>query len=246
MQRFFVSVSVLSISFVGIGLLHAGPAVAITLLDNTNNLSATNLQFNNGAGFGGNSAAYTRLNGFTFATGNDAYNIDSIKIPLGWNGSVAISPTIRVSLFENSTTTATTPANGATAAYTQDFTGNTFNSTINFYSFIPSSTWLLKANTGYSVIFGTNQTSSPSNFWWATYSTAPVAPSSTIGFQYKTNFFSTTGGSSYTATGNRYPLQLNGTLASSPPAVPSVPGALPILGVVSALGTSRRLRRRIK
>jgi hypothetical protein len=222
--------------------LQAGEAQALILLDNTSNLTTTNLQFNNGSGFGGNTAPYTRLNGFTFSTASDAYNIESIKIPMGWNNSGSISPTIRVSIYENSTTSASNPAGGATATYTQDFTGNTFDSSIKFYSFTPTSTWLLQANTGYSITFGTDRTTSPTSFWWATYSTAPSVPSSPVGLTYNTNFFSTNGGASYGQTANRYPVQLNGTIPSSP----TVPGPLPILGAASALGMSRRLRRRIK
>lgn len=222
-------------------IFSTSPAQAVDiLLDNTSGLSTTGLQFNNGSGFGGNTSAYTRVNGFTFSTASQSYDISAISIPMGWNSTPSVSPTIRVSVFENSSTSANTPAGGASPAYTQDYSSNTFSTTIAFYTFSPTATWNLKANTSYSIWFGTTQTTSPTSLWWATYSTTPGTPSSGYGFTYTTNFFSTNGGTAYSTTGNKYPVQMTGTAVAVPEPSTYALGTLALLVLATA---GKRVRR---
>lgn len=226
---------------VAAAIFSASPAQALDiLLDNTSGLSTTGLQTNNGSSFSSNTSAYTRVNGFTFKTGSQSYDISAISIPLGWTGTGTITPTMRVSVFENGSINATTPTGGASPTYTQDYGSFSFNSTIAFYTFSPTATWNLKANTNYSIWFGTTQTTTPSSFWWATYSTLPGTPSSSYGFTYATNFFSTNGGSSYTVTGNKYPIQMTGTAVAVPEPSTYALGTLALLVLATA---GKRVRR---
>ena len=97
--------------------------------------------------FGGNTAAYQRLNGMTFVTGSTAYNLTSISFAMRYNQSGSISPTIRVYAFENASTAATKPVSLATPAFQEDFAGDVFSRTQEFHTFSPTATWSLKPNT---------------------------------------------------------------------------------------------------
>jgi hypothetical protein len=229
---------------VTLAALQAGPSSAIVLLDNTNNLSTSNLQLSNGPAFGGNTSPYTRLNGYTFTTGSDGYILDTISIPMQWGLVGTITADIRVSLYENATTAQSTPTAGATPLYSQDFGGNVFTTTPQFFSFSPSSAWLLKPSTGYSIVIGTDRTISPTSFFWSNNSNN-VLPTSTIGYTAKTLIYSTDAGASFVTSSTQPPIQLSGTLAVAPPASADVPGPLPIMGAAAAFSMGRRLRKRI-
>lgn len=177
----------------------------LVLLDNTSNLTAWNTSTANN--YSGNFQAYSKLSGMTFVTGPSNYDLGSIAVVMAYtNGS--LSPTMRLSLFENGSTSAVAPAGGATATYSQDFSGFTFNGTQQVYTFTPSTTWHLKANTDYSFWLGTSEVTNATYLRW---NLASASASSAVGFTQKGGFYTTNGGASYNTPGNTLSMQITGT-----------------------------------
>jgi len=211
----------------------------VVLLDNTSNF--TSWDASNISSWSSNSTAYNRLNGHTFLTGNTAYKLDSVSYIMKKNGSGSITTTVRLSVFENASTSAQTPTGGATATYTEDFSGITFGSTYQPFTFAPTAAWNLKANTSYSFWVSVSETTSPNNLYWAG-STGNAAASGSYGFIQKGGFFSTNGGASYTNSSlysNAY--QLMGTALSGSSAVPE-PSSM-IVFALGAIGMGARVIR---
>ena len=198
----------------------------LILLDNTSNLTAWNTSTANN--YSGNFQPYAKLSGMTFVTGASSYDLTSISVVMAYtNGS--LTPTMRLSMFENGSTSAVAPAGGATATYTQDFSGFTFTGTQQAYTFTPSTTWNLKANTSYSFWLGTSEVTNATYLRW---SLASASASSTVGYTQTGGFYTSNGGASYSTPGNVLSMQLNGNAA---PAVPEIDPAG--MGTVLALLT---------
>jgi hypothetical protein len=208
-------------------LASTAQATSVILVDNTSNLTAWHTEIS--TGFSGNTAAYTRLNGTTFVTGSTAYNLTSISVVMRYLVNPA-SPTMRVYAFENASTAATKPVSLATPAFQEDFTGD-FDSTYQIYTFSPTATWNLKANTSYSFALGTDLTANPNFLNWPL---ASGTVSSDVGFTQKGGFYSTSGGSTYEG-GSALAMQLTGVAA-----VPEPSGFLATSLLLGAAGLIRR------
>jgi hypothetical protein len=212
----------------------------LVLLDNTSGLTSWNSS--SSSNFSGNYEANAKILGMTFVTGSASYDIDSVSVAMAY-GNGSLTPTMRLSVFENGSTSNTAPADGATATYFQDFSGSTFNSTQQIYTFSPSATWNLKANTSYSVWLGTSETNFTNNAALRWYQ-ASAAASSTLGFAQTGGFYSTNGGASYSA-GSSLSMQLTGTAAAAVPELdPTGIGSVLAL-IAGVLGILERRRTRL-
>jgi hypothetical protein len=230
MQKTNLLTTLLSCVAIAIFLASTAQATSVILVDNTSNL--TNWNTGSSTGYGGNTAAYTRLNGMTFVTGSTAYNLTSINVAMRYNQSGSISPTIRVFAFENASAAATKPVSLATPAFQEDFTGDVFSSTQEFHTFSPTATWNLKPNTSYSFAIGTDLTSNPAFLNWMGEGGAAT---SNVGFTQKGGFYSLSGGSTYNA-GSNVAMQLTGVAAVPEPSGFAATGLL--------LGAAGLIRRR--
>lgn len=212
----------------------------LVLLDNTSNLTAWNSS--SPSNFSGNYAANAKVLGMTFVTGPTSYDLDSISVAMAY-GNGSLTPTMRLSVFENGSASATAPADGATATYSQDFSGSTFNGTQQIYTFSPLPTWNLKANTSYSVWLGTSETNFTNNAALRWYQASSSA-SSTLGFTQTGGFYSTNGGASYNS-GSSLSMQLTGTAAAAVPEIDPA-GIGSVLALVTCmLGIFERRRTRL-
>jgi hypothetical protein len=220
---------------------------AFVLLDNTNGLDTTNLSNTSQTTWLSNPTDWSRINGYTFVVGSDPYDISSVSIPLRWSQPGAISPTMRVSIWENASPTSTTPAGGATPLYQEDFTAAGVDSTYRYFTFAPTGTWLLEADTNYSIGFLTDQTASSASLTWSGFNPLGSTPSGSYGLASlsgSSGFFSFDGGSSFgvSASAMVYGFQLTGaTPGGSVPAPGSI--ALLVSGLVMG-GLLRRLGKR--
>lgn len=227
----FTATSALSTSTARAGLV---------LLDNTSNLTAWSSS--GPSNFSGNFAANAKVLGMTFVTGSASYDLDSVSVAMAY-GNGSLTPTMRLSVFENGSTSATAPADGATATYFQDFSGSTFNSTQQIYTFSPLSPWNLKASTSYSVWLGTSETNFTNNAALRWYQASSSA-SSTLGFTQTGGFYSTNGGASYSA-GSSLSMQITGNAAAAVPEIdPAGIGSVLAL-LTGMLGIFERRRARL-
>jgi hypothetical protein len=170
----------------------------------------------------------------SFVTGSTSYDLDSISVAMAFNGTgtPSISPNMRLSLYENSSSTQSYPADGATATYTEDFNSFSFNSTQQIYTLSPSGVWNMKANTSYSVSLATDYPNT--DLKWQTWS---GNASSSYGFNQTSPFISTDAGSTFLplSSGQAPSMQLTGVAA-----VPEPSGFLATSLLLGAAGLIRR------
>lgn len=221
-------------------LASTAQATSLILLDNTNGLTSWNTS---GAGvWFGNSTPYNRLIGMTFVTGNTSYDLDSISVAMAFigTGTPSISPNMRLSLYENSSSAQSDPADGATATYTEDFNTFSFNSTQQIYTLSPSGVWNMKANTSYSVSLATDYPNT--DLQWQVWS---GTASSSYGFTQTSPFISTDGGGTFLPlTENQsFSMQVTGVTAGVT-AVPEPGGFVATSLLLGAAGLIRRRQAR--
>lgn len=219
-------------------------AASVILLDNTGNLDTGNLSTNSQTTWGGTNPAYSVINGYTFKVGADAFDVFSVSIPLLSNN--ARTPTMRISLWKNASLSAGKPANGATPLHQEDFPISLPVLTYQYFTFTPSSTWSLEANTNYSIGIATDMTEFPANafFRWVGKNPQLSQPSGSYGLQSATLtsfFYSGDGGATFPSSSMMiYGFQLTGT--------PVVPEPSAIAMALAGLAGGCRLvwRRRLK
>ncbi|HYN79815.1 MAG TPA: PEP-CTERM sorting domain-containing protein [Lamprocystis sp. (in: g-proteobacteria)] len=234
-MRRFMTPLLFGASLLGLGITNAG--AAIVLLDNTSGLTDTAYNSAIQTGWGSNTPAYNRINGRVFTTGTTAYLLDSVSLLLRDNAPLN-DMTWRVSLWALGGSD-TTPAGGASPAYQESFSGINLTTAAAYITFSPTSDWLMAANSRYAIGFA-NNIGDAFTGWGGT--TTSGAPTSTVGFSYNNGFFSTTGGSAFSSTGNSgYTFQLTGSEPALAPAPPT--WALFALGALVAGVTRRRQRR---
>jgi hypothetical protein len=227
----------LATSIISTGMARAG----VVLLDNTGNLTSWNSA--SPSNFSGNYASNAKVLGMTFVTGPTSYDLTSISVAMAYgNGSLA--PTMQLSMFENGSTSDTKPTDAATPTYSQDFSGFTFTGTQQIYTFSPSTTWNLKANTSYSFWLGTSETNFTNNAALRWYQASSSA-SSTLGFTQTGGFYSSNGGASYSAPGNLLSMQVTGSAASAGvPEIDPATGSTALSLVAGLLAMMEQRRRR--
>lgn len=221
--------------------LHA--STSTVLLDNTGNLSTANLSTSSATGYGSNSTAYNRINGYVFVTGESAFELDSVSIGMRY-GPGTISPTLRVTLWELGAS-ATTPS-GVSPFYTEDFTVSDLSSVARYCTFSPGSSVVLEEGTRYAIGFSTDWTTSSSSLQWLGFSPTGTKPVGSEGFSSLSGgsgFFSTNAGSSYSTATMVYSFQLTGSAVGGAIPEPSAAAALAGVGALCAVTASRRRRR---
>lgn len=225
----------LATSLISTGMARAG----VVLLDNTGNLTSWNSS--SSSNFSGNYASNAKVLGMTFVTGPTSYDLTSVSVAMAYgNGSLA--PTMQLSMFENGLTSDTKPTDAATPTYSQDFSAS-FNGTQQTYTFAPSTTWNLKANTSYSFWLGTSETNFTNNAALRWYQ-ASLSASSTLGFTQTGGFYSSNGGASYIAPGNLLSMRLTGAAVSGVPEIDPATGSTALSLVAGLLAMMEQRRRR--
>lgn len=219
---------------------------AAVLLDNTSGLNTANLSTSSQTTYGSNSPAYNRINGYTFQVGATSYDLTGVSIPIRWGGGGSVTPNIRIQLWELPDLTATAPAGGAAPFYTLDVATNTFNSTFQYFTFdLTGTTVNVKANTRYSMGFLTDLTTNSGLLQWNGFNPSGSKPSGSFGLSSvgSSGFFSTNGGSSFSASTMNYGFQLTGVEAGSGTSVPEATS--PILLTMLGAGLVAHRRRTV-
>jgi hypothetical protein len=235
-MRRFISPLLFGALLLGLGITNAD--AAIVLLDNTSGLTDTAYNGGNQTTWSSNTPAYNRINGRVFTTGNTAYLVDSVSMLLRNSTDPLDNMTWQVYLWALGDSD-TTPASGASPTYQESFPGINLTSTAAYITFSPTADWLMDLNSRYAIGFA-NDTGTTSTAWGATNTSG--TPSSTVGFIYNNGFFSTSGGSTFTQTGNPgFTFHLTGAEPTPAPVPPTL--ALFALGALAA-GIARRRPRR--
>ena len=117
-----------------LAMLSLPASATIVLLDNTAGLTRTDLSAANQTGWGSNSSAYNRINGYTFEVGSTSYDATAITIALRY-GVGSITPNMRISFWELPSLSASAPAANAVPFYTQDNASNTINATAQYFTY---------------------------------------------------------------------------------------------------------------
>ena len=219
-------------------LLNGKAGAAEILLDNTANLTAWNT--NLAIAWFGNATPYNRLAGVSIVTGSTSYDLSTFSVAMAYgSGTQSLSPTMRLSVYENTLVSQTIPSDGAAVAYTQDFSSFTFTPTQQIYTMSPSGTWNLKANTSYSFTLSTSDTTTATQLKWQAWS---GTASSSYGFTQTSPFISTDAGSTFIPLSiNQSPsMQLTGVVAVPEPST----YAMALAGLACGGYLVRRRRKR--
>ena len=235
--------SLLVLTFVSIMIARV-EAADLVLLDNTTGLTNTAFSNSSQAGWGSNTPAYNRINGYTFQVGSTSYNATAITIPLV-NISGAITPNMRFSFWELPSLSATAPSANAAPFYIQNNASNTINTTTQYFTYsLTNGTLNLKANTRYSIGIMTDLTFNSGSLNWRGYTPVAPVPSGAYGLTTAgepSSFFSTNGGATFSGSFSmNYGFQLTGVTAVPEPSTY-------LLGGLSAMAlafTRRRFRSR--
>ena len=234
--------SLLVLTFVWIMIARV-EAVDLVLLDNTTGLTNTAFSGSSQTGWGSNSSAYNRINGYTFEVGSTSYDATAITIPLIYSAG-SIAPNMRFSFWELPSLSANAPSANAVPFYIQNNASNTINTQTQYFTFpLTNGTLNLKASTRYSIGIMTDEIASPSSLSWRGYS--PVAPVPSGAYGLTTGgaggFYSIDGGATFNGgTSMNYGFQLTGVTAVPEPSTY-------LLGGLSAMAlafTRRRFRSR--
>lgn len=225
-----------------LAMLSLPASATIVLLDNTTGLTNTAFSSTSQTGWGSNSSAYNRINGYTFEVGSTSYDATAITIALRY-GAGSITPNMRFSFWELPSLSANAPAGGAVPFYIQDNASNTINTTAQYFTYpLTNGTLNLKANTRYSIGITTDQTTNSASLNWSGYSPGVPVPSSAHGLTTtggSGGFYSINGGTSFTGgTSMNYGFQLSGAEVSA------VPEPTALLSTAGLLGAGLLLRRR--
>jgi hypothetical protein len=218
-------------------LLNGKARAADILLDNTANLTAWNT--NSQIVWFGNATPYNRLAGVSIVTGSTSYDLSTFSVAMSYgSGTQSLSPTMRLSVYENTLVSQTIPSDGAAVAYTQDFSSFTFTPTQQIYTMSPSATWNLKANTSYSFTLSTSDTTTATQLKWQWWS---GTASSSYGFTQTSPFISADAGSTFIPVGIQQSpsMQLTGVVA-----VPEPSTCVSLLAGLACGGYSLFRRRR--
>ena len=235
--------SLLVLTFVWIMIARA-EAVDLVLLDNTTGLTNTAFSGSSQTGWGSNSSAYNRINGYTFEVGSTSYDATAITIPLLYS-SGSITPNMRFSFWELPSLSANAPSANAVPFYIQNNASNTINTQTQYFTFpLTNGTLNLKASTRYSIGIMTDEIANPFSLSWRGYSPVAPVPSGAYGLTTTGGaggFFSTNGGATFTGGSSmNYGFQLTGVTAVPEPSTY-------LLGGLSAMAlafTRRRFRSR--
>jgi len=235
--------SLLVLTFVSIMIARV-EAADLVLLDNTTGLTNTAFSSSNQTGWGSNTSAYNRINGYTFDVGSTSYDATAITISL-IDGSATVTPNMRLSFWELPSLLANAPSANAVPFYIQNNASNTINSTTQYFTFpLTNGTLNLKANTRYSIGIMTDLTTNSAGLSWRGYSPLAPVPSGAYGLTTAGGaggFYSINGGASFNGgTQMTYGFQLTGVTAVPEPSTY-------LLGGLSAMAlafTRRRFRSR--
>lgn len=218
------------------------PASAVVLLDNTTGLTNTAFSGSSQTGWGSNTSAYNRINGYTFQVGSTSYDATAITIPLLY-GLGSITPNMRFSFWELPSLSANVPAANAVPFYIQNNASNTINTSTQYFTYsLTNGTLNLKANTRYSIGIMTDQTTNSASLSWRGF--GPVAPVPSGAYDLTTaggagGFYSIDGGTTFTGgTSMNYGFQLLGSDVSA------VPEPTSLLSMAGLLCSGVLLRRR--
>lgn len=227
-----------------LAMLSLPASATIVLLDNTTGLTNTAFSGSSQTGWGSNSSAYNRINGYTFEVGSTSYDATAITIPLLYAVG-SITPNMRFSFWELPDLSANAPAANAVPFYTQDNASNAINTTAQYFTYsLTNGTLNLKANTRYSIGIMTDETTSPSALSWRGYDPTVPVPSGAYGLTTtggSGGFYSIDGGTTFNGgTSMVYGFQLSGVAAE----VSAVPEPTALLSTAGLLGAGLLLRRR--
>ena len=235
-MKSFLRPLLLGAALLGLGITNA--KAAMVLLDNTSGL--TDKDGVGGTNWNSNSTAYNRINGNVFDTGSTAYALESVSLLLNHGAGTAGLDDMkwRVSLYGLGDTD-TAPAANASPLYQEDFSDIDLLHDEAYFTFSPSTDWLMEADSRYAIGFA-NDIGTSSTLWSGTSNSG--IPMGSAGFTYVGAMYSLDGGSTFGSFGSKeWAFQL--TTDSEPTPTPVPPTlALLALGVLAAGITRRRCR----